>query len=358
MRTPAHQIWGGVEPSSNEGSSDSATALVAQVSREADDSTSVRKKRLKNLPYDLQMHLRNVVFHEESSESHHASDSSSSMQAARQASAATKPGFGPPTAEDLAAAARGDKAARHPWSDEEDDHTAGSRSGSDEAAVRGTGPAQTPEDSSGEPEDPLMAAASTELQDDSVADSTMPQEGDPRWSKGSSLHADGKCKPCHYVHTKLGCLNGQECTFCHIPHSSKSRPRPCKTKRMQCKRILNMIETAATRDPQQFAEATKVLANQSPYLRSVLDQQPKIEGTPEFAATGGAASSEGALDGSSAPSSDSRDRTNSAGTGAIASLMNMLRSSSTASGGAGNGRPVKISGDASLRSPSEEIASI
>merc|ERR1719245_829862 len=66
------------------------------------------------------------------------------------------------------------------------------------------------------------------------------------WSIGSSLHSsEGKCRPCHYVHTTVGCLNGRDCEFCHLPHTKKSRPRPCKTKRLQCKRIVNVLEQAA-----------------------------------------------------------------------------------------------------------------
>lgn len=97
------------------------------------------------------------------------------------------------------------------------------------------------------------------------------------WSKGSRMHEAGKCKPCHYVHTKLGCLNGEECNFCHIPHTKKTRPRPCKTKRMQCKRIVSMLEAATAKDPEQFAEATKLLSSQSLYLRSVVKSRSKGE---------------------------------------------------------------------------------
>jgi len=44
---------------------------------------------------------------------------------------------------------------------------------------------------------------------------------------------------------------------------------------MLCKRIVDMIEVAAAEDPDQFAEATKVLASQSSYLRSVLKNKKR-----------------------------------------------------------------------------------
>lgn len=53
------------------------------------------------------------------------------------------------------------------------------------------------------------------------------------WSKGCDLHKTGTCRPCHYVATKAGCMNGAECEFCHLPHPRRARQRPCKTKRLQ-----------------------------------------------------------------------------------------------------------------------------
>lgn len=35
---------------------------------------------------------------------------------------------------------------------------------------------------------------------------------------GSALHGTGECKPCLFFHTRMGCMKGAECEFCHICH--------------------------------------------------------------------------------------------------------------------------------------------
>jgi hypothetical protein len=150
-------------------------------------------------------------------------------------------------------------------------------------------------------------------------------------SKGSRSHAEGNCKPCSYVHTKLGCLNGQACSFCHIPHTTKNRARPCKAKRMQSKRIQGMIENAAAKDPEQFAEAAKVLAKQNPYLRAVLQKDsPEPAVSPEQGTVLDVAS------------------------GTFEAFMNLLKGSAVGS----TVTSPSTSGNAKSRACSEDIASI
>lgn len=36
-----------------------------------------------------------------------------------------------------------------------------------------------------------------------------------QWSKGSVLHAEGKCKPCAWSWKPNGCSKGADCLFCH-----------------------------------------------------------------------------------------------------------------------------------------------
>lgn len=93
------------------------------------------------------------------------------------------------------------------------------------------------------------------------------------WSVGSDLHNEGKCRPCHYVHTDLGCLNGNHCNFCHLPHTKKSRPRPCKTKRLQCKKFVRMLEEVRSKKPEQFAEAMQSVSARSSYLHGILKKR-------------------------------------------------------------------------------------
>eukprot|EP00927_Polykrikos_kofoidii_P073053 TRINITY_DN69128_c0_g1_i1.p1 TRINITY_DN69128_c0_g1~~TRINITY_DN69128_c0_g1_i1.p1 ORF type:complete len:345 (-),score=40.98 TRINITY_DN69128_c0_g1_i1:57-1016(-) len=214
-----HHIWGKIDSDS------SCSASIDQSCENYDvDWPQPRQRRSRSLPADMQQHLAHVVFHDESrssAEIHSSTDDSA------------------------------------------------------EARVPG-GFCATPSVQVGEPPTvPVTAVVGpdVDVDADQPAESKMASvDGEP-WSKGSELHESGKCKPCHYIHTKLGCLNGQECKFCHISHSKKSRPRPCKTKRMQCKRIVSMLETASAKDPEQFADATRMLASQSTYLQSVLKNQ-------------------------------------------------------------------------------------
>mmetsp|Transcript_77807 Transcript_77807/g.241796 ORF Transcript_77807/g.241796 Transcript_77807/m.241796 type:complete len:259 (+) Transcript_77807:111-887(+) len=90
------------------------------------------------------------------------------------------------------------------------------------------------------------------------------------YSAGSKLHDSGGCRPCHYVATKTGCKNGADCTFCHLDHPKRFRPRPCKSKRNKCKRIAGMLDMVFANDPLQFQEAVDLLSNQRGYLSTVV----------------------------------------------------------------------------------------
>jgi len=61
-------------------------------------------------------------------------------------------------------------------------------------------------------------------------------------SAGSALHWEDQCKPCLFVHTKVGCQNGARCEFCHFPHKRKNKPRPCKGKRDRYRKLINRME--------------------------------------------------------------------------------------------------------------------
>jgi len=58
------------------------------------------------------------------------------------------------------------------------------------------------------------------------------------WSRGSALHSSGRCKPCMFAHSVVGCSNGADCDFCHRSHRRKQAPRPCKAKRDRFKAIV------------------------------------------------------------------------------------------------------------------------
>mmetsp|Transcript_95169 Transcript_95169/g.274043 ORF Transcript_95169/g.274043 Transcript_95169/m.274043 type:complete len:282 (-) Transcript_95169:294-1139(-) len=57
-------------------------------------------------------------------------------------------------------------------------------------------------------------------------------------SVGSQNHGVGKCRPCMFVHTVVGCSNGAACTFCHLNHRRTKVTRPCKAKRDKFKALV------------------------------------------------------------------------------------------------------------------------
>jgi len=273
MALPTHQIWGRIEL---DGSSECTVGSSSLGRRGSKPPQARDHKRRRNLPEDLQRHLQQVVFQDESKSSDPSA--SHSMSQAQREQLLTR---------QLAA----------------------------QEAFRVAALAAAQE----------FARADRELQDVERQVADLP-------SKGSRSHAEGNCKPCSYVHTKLGCLNFQDCSFCHIPHTTKSRARPCKAKRMQSKRIQGMIENAAAKDPEQFAEAAKVLAKQNPYLLSVLQKD-----SPEPAA-----------------SSPEQGTVLEVASGTFEAFMNLLKGSAVGSAVAGPG----TSGNAKMRGCSEDIASI
>jgi len=87
---------------------------------------------------------------------------------------------------------------------------------------------------------------------------------------GLKRNAASNCRPCHYVNTKAGCTNGADCTFCHLDHPKRLRPRPCKSKRTRCKQLAGMLDTVFANDPEQMNEAAEILSKQNAYLKAVV----------------------------------------------------------------------------------------
>lgn len=50
-------------------------------------------------------------------------------------------------------------------------------------------------------------------------------------SLGSTAHAVGTCKPCHYANSRAGCEKGASCGFCHYQHPKRRRSQPTKVDR-------------------------------------------------------------------------------------------------------------------------------
>merc|ERR1740123_1691685 len=91
-------------------------------------------------------------------------------------------------------------------------------------------------------------------------------------SIGSKNHPT-MCRPCHYVHTASGCMHGQGCRFCHVPHEKKTRFRPCKNKRLQCKKYIQMLDDVSRDDPESLGEAVQHACARSAYLNDMMSKR-------------------------------------------------------------------------------------
>lgn len=49
-----------------------------------------------------------------------------------------------------------------------------------------------------------------------VAAAVMMGPGQPKWTAGAALHAAGRCRPCAWFWKPAGCMNAEECSYCHL----------------------------------------------------------------------------------------------------------------------------------------------
>jgi len=69
------------------------------------------------------------------------------------------------------------------------------------------------------------------------------QNADEFLSPGSALHEEGRCRPCAFVRTEIGCKAKEDCRFCHYEHViTRARLRPCKGKRMRLHKLLERLK--------------------------------------------------------------------------------------------------------------------
>jgi len=112
--------------------------------------------------------------------------------------------------------------------------------------------------------DPLLSGEADDMSPENIVYS---------WSAGSTNHAAKKCTPCIHFTTKTGCKHGESCRFCHLEHTEdtkRGRHRPCKATRNQCKQLLSQMNDLYKDDPEQKRIAYQTLAEQSPYMKSLL----------------------------------------------------------------------------------------
>lgn len=93
------------------------------------------------------------------------------------------------------------------------------------------------------------------------------------WSKGSLLHASGACKACHYVHTKKGCANKDDCDFCHLPHTNSSSSRVNPFKREACKKVVEAAWETCRDTPAVFFRVGLLASSRSPLLADMFKLQ-------------------------------------------------------------------------------------
>jgi len=94
--------------------------------------------------------------------------------------------------------------------------------------------------------------------DDATAKADDSDEGEGL-SLGSALHKDNKCRPCHYFHSRTGCLNGASCEYCHFKHTKKSGAKMTKAQRLQCLGLVQTIQCANTGVPTKLAAEAQLL---------------------------------------------------------------------------------------------------
>mmetsp|Transcript_40596 Transcript_40596/g.88739 ORF Transcript_40596/g.88739 Transcript_40596/m.88739 type:complete len:307 (-) Transcript_40596:91-1011(-) len=87
----------------------------------------------------------------------------------------------------------------------------------------------------------------------SPLETSLDEDGQPT-SVGSDRHDENLCKPCLFVHTKVGCRSGADCTFCHFQHKRKSKPRPCKGKRDRYRKLVARMEDMIEQNPDTLDE--------------------------------------------------------------------------------------------------------
>lgn len=120
------------------------------------------------------------------------------------------------------------------------------------------------------------------------------------WSVGSMMHGKGKCRACHYAHTKQGCSKGVDCTFCHLPHTKKGSSKPAKSKRLHCQQFFSRMEEMRSTNPKQFLAALHAASTRSPYLQCLLERHLQ---QGDVAAESGAAASSSEAPSAAAPPS-------------------------------------------------------
>lgn len=208
-----HLIWGNVEPIGDNNNDSSSTSYLES---DGGQEGGTKCDAVRRLPDSVQAYLHSVKFQDDSSNSCEGSRASPTSDPVERARAQRSPGGAEGTA------------------------------------------AEAP-------------AEPNELEDEDALLQAMRQASE-FWSVGSASHSKGTCKPCHYIHTKTGCMHGSECPFCHVPHTKKSRQKPGKSKREHCHTFFGALEELSRHKSDQFVEAMRSASSRSTYMERILER--------------------------------------------------------------------------------------
>jgi len=99
------------------------------------------------------------------------------------------------------------------------------------------------------------------------------EEGGSLWSIGTALHVTGNCKMCHRVHHRQGCERGEDCRYCHVPHTQHLHAKVGQNKRLYCKVFSRLVHCHHCQDPPTFFDMVNTYCDKSEYLRGVLTRR-------------------------------------------------------------------------------------
>jgi len=115
-------------------------------------------------------------------------------------------------------------------------------------------------------------------------------------SIGSTLHAEGKCKPCAWIHKDAdGCRNGAKCNYCHIcpPGEIKKRKKEKYEKRSAQEHGLVPTSSAATVVPPAMPMPTAATAMSASPMEPCYIKVPILATHGPLLSLGSAAHAEG-----------------------------------------------------------------
>eukprot|EP00811_Abedinium_folium_P008534 NODE_17886_length_921_cov_4.562972.p1 GENE.NODE_17886_length_921_cov_4.562972~~NODE_17886_length_921_cov_4.562972.p1 ORF type:complete len:177 (+),score=37.12 NODE_17886_length_921_cov_4.562972:83-613(+) len=100
-------------------------------------------------------------------------------------------------------------------------------------------------------------------------------------------HTAGTCRPCHFMKTKMGCRDGDQCIFCHRDHVKPTRSRPSQNTRRKVKRVLQLLEGPDSGKLAEIAEAANTESARGRYMQSILRRMVKNMPEPDMVSSSG-----------------------------------------------------------------------